>query len=57
MRRIGRMAVDTGESFILRDQMIRKLEEIFLEAGGRRERMTRARLAHRAKQKDQPFVT
>jgi four helix bundle suffix protein len=54
MRRIGRMAVDTGESFILRDQI---LEEIFLEAGGRRERMTRARLAHRAKQKDQPFVT
>jgi four helix bundle suffix protein len=35
----------------LLDQLIRKLEEDFLAEGGLRERMTRARLAHRAKQK------
>jgi four helix bundle suffix protein len=35
----------------LLDQLIRKLEKNFLAEGGLRERMTRARLAHRAKQK------
>jgi len=35
----------------LRDQLIRKLEKDFLAESGLRERMTRARLAHRAKQK------
>ena len=35
----------------LLDQLIRKLEKDFLAEGGLRERMTRARLAHRAKQK------
>src|SRR5262249_37912551 len=35
----------------LLDQLIRKLEKDFLVEGGLRERMTRARLAHRAKQK------
>jgi four helix bundle suffix protein len=34
----------------LLDQLIRKLEKDFLAEGGLRERMTRARLAHRAKQ-------
>jgi four helix bundle suffix protein len=33
----------------LLDQLIRKLEKDFLVEGGLRERMTRARLAHRAK--------
>ena len=33
----------------LLDQLIRKLEMDFLVEGGLRERMTRARLAHRAK--------
>ena len=32
------------------DQQLRRLEKDFLEQGGLRERMTRARLAHRAKQ-------
>jgi four helix bundle suffix protein len=35
----------------LLDQLIRKLEKDFLTEGGLRERMTRARLARRAKQK------
>jgi four helix bundle suffix protein len=35
----------------LLDPLIRKLEKDFLVEGGLRERMTRARLAHRAKQK------
>jgi four helix bundle suffix protein len=35
----------------LLDQLIRKLEKDFLVEGGLRERMTRARLAQRAKQK------
>jgi len=35
----------------LLDQLIRKLEKSFVEEGGLRERMTRARLAERAKQK------
>jgi four helix bundle suffix protein len=35
----------------LLDQLIRKLEKDFLAEGGLRERMTRVRLAHRAKQK------
>jgi four helix bundle suffix protein len=35
----------------LLDQLIRKLEKDFLAEGGLRERMTRARLAQRAKQK------
>ena len=35
----------------LLDQLIRKLESDFVAEGGLRERMTRARLAHRAKQK------
>jgi four helix bundle suffix protein len=35
----------------LLDQLIRKLEKAFVEEGGLRERMTRARLAERAKQK------
>ena len=35
----------------LLDQLIRKLEKDFLAEGGLRERMRRARLAHRAKQK------
>lgn len=34
----------------LLDQLLRKLEKDFLEEGGLRERMTRARLAHRTKQ-------
>jgi four helix bundle suffix protein len=34
----------------LLDQLIRKLEKDFLQEGGLRERMTRARLARRAKQ-------
>ena len=34
----------------LLDQLLRKLEKDFLEEGGLRERMTHARLAHRAKQ-------
>jgi four helix bundle suffix protein len=35
----------------LLDQLIHKLEKAFVEEGGLRERMTRARLAQRAKQK------
>ncbi len=35
----------------LLDQLLRKLEKDFLAEGGLRERMTRARLANRAKQK------
>jgi four helix bundle suffix protein len=35
----------------LLDQLIRKLEKAFIEEGGLRERMTRARLLERAKQK------
>ena len=35
----------------LLDQLIRKLEKAFVEDGGLRERMTRARLTERAKQK------
>ena len=35
----------------LLDQLIRKLERSFVEEGGLRERMTRARLAEGAKQK------
>jgi four helix bundle suffix protein len=35
----------------LLDQLIRKLEKDFLAEGGLRERMTRARLAQRAKQR------
>jgi four helix bundle suffix protein len=35
----------------LLDQLIRKLQKAFVEEGGLRERMTRARLAERAKQK------
>jgi len=35
----------------LLDQLIRKLEKAFVEEGGLRERMTRARLAERAKRK------
>ena len=35
----------------LLDQLIRELKKAFLEEGGLRERMTRARLAERAKQK------
>jgi four helix bundle suffix protein len=35
----------------LLDQLIRKLEKDFLAEGGLRERMTRARLAHRARQR------
>jgi four helix bundle suffix protein len=31
------------------DQQLRRLEKDFLEQGGLRERMTRARLAHRSK--------
>ena len=34
----------------LLDQLIRKLEKSFVEEGGLRERMTRARLAERRKQ-------
>ena len=34
----------------LRDQQLRQLEKDFLEEGGLRERMTRARLAERARQ-------
>jgi four helix bundle suffix protein len=37
----------------LLDQLIRKLEKNFLAEGGLRERMTRARLAQRAKQKQE----
>jgi four helix bundle suffix protein len=37
------------------DQLIRKLEKDFLAEGGLRERMTRARLAHRAKQKSSRY--
>lgn len=40
----------------LLDQLIRKLEKDFLAEGGLRERMTHARLAHRAKQRRRPFV-
>ena len=36
----------------LLDQLIRKLEKDFLAEGGLRERMTRARLAHRAKHRE-----
>jgi four helix bundle suffix protein len=36
----------------LLDQQLRRLERDFLEQGGLRERMTRARLAYRAKQKE-----
>src|SRR5205814_774268 len=36
----------------LLDQLIRKLEKAFVEEGGLRERMTRARLAERAKQQN-----
>ena len=38
----------------LLDQQLRRLEKAFLEQGGLRERMTRARFAHRAKQRPQP---
>ena len=34
----------------LLDQLLRKLEKTFVEDGGLRERMTRARLSHRAQQ-------
>ncbi len=34
----------------LLDQQLRRLERDFLEKGGRRENMTRARLEHRARQ-------
>jgi len=37
----------------LLDQLIRKLEKDFLAEGGLRERMTRARLAQRGKQKQE----
>ena len=36
------------------DQQLRRLEKDFLEQGGLRERMTRARLAHRARQLGKP---
>ena len=39
----------------LLDQLIRKLEKDFLAEGGLRERMTRARLTHRAKQKSSRY--
>src|SRR5665213_1620232 len=39
----------------LLDQQIRRLEEAFVREGGLRERMTRARLAERAKQNSAPF--
>jgi len=52
------MPANTGKRFIPPhggyaglDQPIRKLEKDFLAEGGLRERMTRARLAQRAKQK------
>jgi four helix bundle suffix protein len=35
----------------LLDQQLRRMEKAFVEEGGLRERMTRARLAERAKQK------
>jgi four helix bundle suffix protein len=35
------------------DQQIRQLEEAFVQEGGLRQRMTRARLAERAKQNRQ----
>ena len=38
----------------LLDRQLRRLERDFLNEGGLRERMTRARLAHRAKQNYQP---
>ena len=38
----------------LLDQQIRQLEKIFLQEGGLRERMTRARLAERARQNQSP---
>jgi four helix bundle suffix protein len=40
----------------LLDQLIRKLEKDFLAEGGLRERMMRARLAHRARQRRHPSV-
>jgi four helix bundle suffix protein len=39
----------------LLDQQIRQLEKAFLEEGGLRERMTRARLSERAKQNKRRF--
>ena len=39
----------------LLDQQLRRLEQDFLNEGGLRERMTRARLAHRAKQSSTPL--
>jgi hypothetical protein len=58
MGQMGRMPANTGKRFIPPhggyaglDQPIRKLEKDFLAEGGLRERMTRARLAQRAKQK------
>jgi four helix bundle suffix protein len=44
-------SVSFHQTNYLLDQLIRKLEKDFLVEGGLRERMTRARLAHRAKQK------
>jgi four helix bundle suffix protein len=38
----------------LLDRQLRRLERDFLNEGGLRERMTRARLTHRAKQNNQP---
>ena len=38
----------------LLDQQLRRLERDFVKEGRLRERMTRARLAHRAKQNQQP---
>jgi four helix bundle suffix protein len=38
----------------LLDRQLRRLERDFLNEGGLRERMTRARLAHRAKQNYPP---
>ncbi len=38
----------------LLDQQLRQLEKAFLQEGGLRERMTRARLAERARQQKQP---
>ncbi len=46
-------AARSGKQNILLDQQLRRLEQDFLKEGGLRERMTRARLATRARQQRQ----
>jgi len=46
---------DIHQTNYLLDQQLRRLEQDFLEQGGLRERMTRARLQHREQQRPVRF--